>query len=408
VALAAAATGTAVAVSLAGCTAMTTEAVRKAAIVPQVTITPAQGTGRVPLGTRITVHAANGTVRDVKIQTSGDPVTGRLSDNNTVWTSRSVLNASRRFTVVATVGGSGGKTVSATSSFRTAKPKRTFSAMTLLGYHQHYGVGIPIILNFNHAITRKAAVEKSIQLRTSKHVTGAWYWDGDKILYFRPRNYWPQHTRVSFDAKLNGVEGARGVYGTHDLRQSFVIGNSLIVVASTRSHYMHLYYKRKLYRTWPISTGRPGMDTPNGAYVTINKGNPVRMVGPGYDELVPWSVRFTWSGDYIHDAYWSVGEQGYVNVSHGCVNASPAHAAEYYKMAVPGDPVTITGSPKPGTWDDGWTVWFLSWHQLLKGSALHKAVVAGPHGSTFVKPGQVHATPAKAPLSRPYKHNARA
>jgi hypothetical protein len=31
------------------------------------------------------------------------------------------------------------------------------------------------------------------------------------------------------------------------------------------------------------------------------------MTGPGYNLLVPWSVRFTFSGDYCHDAYWSVG-----------------------------------------------------------------------------------------------------
>ena len=72
------------------------------------------------------------------------------------------------------------------------------------------------------------------------------------------------------------------------------------------------------------------------------------MKGPGYDIWVPWSVRFTWSGDYMHDAFWSVGEQGFTNVSHGCVNLSPANAETYYKLAVPGDPVTITGSPRGG------------------------------------------------------------
>ncbi len=95
------------------------------------------------------------------------------------------------------------------------------------------------------------------------------------------------------------------------------------------------------------------------------------MVGPGYNIQVPFSVRFTWSGDYLHDAYWSVGEQGFTNVSHGCVNMSPADAETFYNMAVPGDPVTITGSPRAGEWDNGWTMWFLSWQQWLHGSALH-------------------------------------
>src|SRR5439155_27059561 len=106
--------------------------------------------------------------------------------------------------------------------------------------------------------------------------------------------------------------------------------------------------------------------------------------GPGYNIQVPYSVRITWSGDYLHDAFWSVGDQGFSNVSHGCVNMSPAHAAIYYNMSVPGDPVKITGSPRAGTWDNGWTMWFLSWKRWLRGSALHKAVRAGPHGSVFV------------------------
>ena len=91
------------------------------------------------------------------------------------------------------------------------------------------------------------------------------------------------------------------------------------------------------------------------------------MTGPGYSLEVPWAVRFTWTGDYLHDAYWSVGEQGLVNVSHGCVNMAPADAQTYYQMEHPGDPVTITGSPRPGVWDNGWTVWFLSWKKLVRG-----------------------------------------
>jgi hypothetical protein len=170
------------------------------------------------------------------------------------------------------------------------------------------------------------------------------------------------------------------------------------VVASTAKHHMKLYRNGKLLRRWPISTGRPGDWTPNGSYLTIDKGNPVLMKGPGYRIEVPWSVRFTWTGDYLHDAYWSVGEQGFTNVSHGCVNMPPAAAKYYYQMELPGDPVTIVGSPRGGTWDNGWTQWFLSWPQLLRGSALHEAVQAGPGGSKFVSPASLTASTARAPL----------
>jgi lipoprotein-anchoring transpeptidase ErfK/SrfK len=265
---------------------------------------------------------------------------------------------------------------------------------------------MPIMLTFSRPITHRRAVERSLQLRTSKPVVGAWYWDGDQTVEFRPRGYWRPHTVVHFTGHLDGVEGAPGVYGVHTLTQTFSIGRSLIAVASTAKHRVRIYLDRRVFADWPISSGRPGDDTPNGTYLTIEKANPVEMKGPGYDIMVPWSVRFTWSGDYMHDAFWSVGEQGFTNVSHGCVNLSPANAETYYKLAVPGDPVTITGSPRGGSWGNGWTVWFLSWRQLVGGSALHQAVWAGPTGSTFVDPANVPRSWAKPPRTTARPGNA--
>jgi hypothetical protein len=205
------------------------------------------------------------------------------------------------------------------------------------------------------------------------------------------------------------------MYGVDDLSQSFKIGDSLIVHVSTSRHEMTVYKNGRHLYTWPISTGQPGDDTPNGTFLTIDKGNPVRMkpadIAPGapgyYNVLVYWSVRFTWSGDYIHSAPWSVGSQGNTNVSHGCVNLGPSYAPIYYNMEVPGDPVLVSGSPANGAWDDGWTDWFLSWPQVLDRSATHDAVVAGPAGSSFVSPQSLLApsvpaspAPATAPAAK--------
>lgn len=374
----------------------------------QVSISPANGNSSVAPSTGITVTAAKGKLTSVTVTTGGDPVTGSMNASHTVWHSTWALDVSANYKVTAradgtSAAGTSGKTITRTSSFKTLSPSQTFTTQIYEGAGATYGVGMPIILYFNHQITNKAAVERALQITSSKPVVGAWYWDDPcnmaaVCLYFRPRSYWPANTTVSLTAHLNGVEGAPGVYGYHTLTQTFNIGSSLIVVASTTTHRLELYQGGKLIDTWAISTGRPGDNTPNGTYLTIDKGNPVDMKGPGYNLEVPWSVRFTWSGDYLHDAYWSVGEQGFTNVSHGCVNMAPADAEIYYKMEIPGDPVTVTGSPKAGTWDNGWTMWFLPWSKFLQGSALHRAVEAGPSGSTFVSPSALPASAATAPI----------
>jgi len=375
----------------------------------QVSITPANGSTNAQPGQGITVTAAHGKLSNVTVTTAGDPVSGTMNAAGTVWHSTWALDVSQRYTVTAKAAGSG-KTVTQTSTFRTLTPAQTVTTQIYEGGGQTYGVGMPIILYFSQQITNKAAVERALQVTSSKPVAGSWYWDdpcnmAPVCAYFRPQSYWPADTQVTFTGHLNGVEVAPGVYGAHTLTQSFTIGDSLIVTASTASHFMNVYRNGKLFAHWPISTGRPGDNTPNGTYLTIEKGNPVDMKGPGYNIEVPWSVRFTWSGDYLHDAFWSVGEQGFTNVSHGCVNMPPADAQTYYNMEVPGDPVTITGSPRAGTFDNGWTMWFLPWANYLKGSATGQAVEAGPGGSTFVSPSAVSASAAAAPLLAPDPHN---
>jgi lipoprotein-anchoring transpeptidase ErfK/SrfK len=364
----------------------------------QLAITPGNGQRHVNPARGVTVTAHGDKISHVTVTAGQATVRGTLNQAGTTWRSAWPLQPARHYTIHATAVDSSGKTITTASSFSTLTPAVTDTAMIFEGYKQTYGVGMPIRITFSSPVTNKASVEKSLQVRTSTPVTGAWYWDGDQTLYFRPMNYWKPGTTVSFNGHLAGLEASRGVYFTANLTQTFNIGQSLIVVASTKTHHLNVFYKGKLWGHWPISTGRPGLDTVNGTYITLEKGNPVRMVGNGYNELVNDAVRFTYSGDYLHSAPWSVGEQGVINVSHGCVNLSPEHAAMYYNLAVPGDPVTVIGSPHAGHWGDGFTVWFKSWKQLLKGSALGMAVQAGPSGSTFVSPSSVTATPETSRL----------
>ncbi len=395
----------------ASASASASASVNAARLASELKITPADGSRGVDPAAGITVTATQGQVKVTGVTVSspgggaGGQVPGTLAAGGQAWHSTWSLGVSQSYTVTATGTDGSGQKITTTSTFRTLTPAQRFSTEIFEGSDQTYGVGMPIILTFSQPITNRAAVERSLQLTTSKPVIGAWYWDDSEHLYFRPRDYWPAGTTVSFDGHLNGVEGAKGVYGTADLTQTFNIGSSVIAVASTTVHRTQIYINGKLTYTWPISTGRADLPTPDGSYLSVEKANPVRMIGGGapgsagyYDELVNYAVRFTFSGDYYHSAPWSVVNQGTSNVSHGCVNLPPEDAVTYYNLSIPGNPITITASTAAGRWDDGWTEWFLTWPQYLKGSALGMAVQAGTSGSTFVDPAKLPADTATAPL----------
>ena len=306
--------------------------------------------------------------------------------------------------MTATGTDSTGQPVTTTSSFHTMTPAEDLRHRDLRGRGATYGVGMPIELTFNAPITNKAAVERALQVTASNPVIGAWYWDGSEAGLPAPRLL-ARHTTVTFDRHLNGIDGGGGRYGTHNLTQTFGIGQSLIAVANTATHQTLIYVGGKLTYTWPISTGKTTTPTPDGTYLTVQKGNPVRMIGgtkgkPGYyNELVNWAVRFTYSGDYYHSAPWSVVNQGTSNVSHGCVNL---HAGRRRDLLQPGHP----GRPHHH-------------HRQREGRRLGQRldrvvpVLAavpqgqcdrhgrrgGPEGSTFVSPTALSADTGTAPLT---------
>src|SRR5471030_1723331 len=96
---------------------------------------------------------------------------------------------------------------------------------------------------------------------------------------------------------------------------------------------------------WPVSTGNPSHETPNGSFRTF------RMEADHYskefdDAPMPHSIFFTKAGHAIHGTE-SEGRLGNP-VSHGCVRLSRANAATLYalvqKDGVLNTTVTLTGS----------------------------------------------------------------
>jgi lipoprotein-anchoring transpeptidase ErfK/SrfK len=64
----------------------------------------------------------------------------------------------------------------------------------------------------------------------------------------------------------------------------------------------------------------------------------------GYDEKISLAVRISVDGEFVHSAPWSVWAQGKQNVSHGCVNVSPANAQYFYSTS-PGATSSTSRTP---------------------------------------------------------------
>ncbi|GAA2445695.1 Ig-like domain-containing protein [Actinomadura vinacea] len=351
-----------------------------------VTISPANGAAKARPDRGVVVRASNGTLGSVSVRAGGRDVAGSFNAARTEWRSRWTLAPATSYAVTATAKSPAGKTAQAGSTFRTLKPARTVATSLdwILEGNQRktYGVGTPIILNFDRPVLNKKLVEKALEVRAEKPVEGAWRWVGDRQVIYRTRTYWPAHQKVTVTAHMAGVRAAKGVYGLRDFTRTFTIGAARISRVDLKKHRMVVSIDGRKARTVPISAGNGTTleyTTTSGVHLTMEKGNPVRMIAPGrkkgdpgyYDEMINWAVRISNSGEYLHQSMGEYGCLGKANCSHGCVRQHPRDATWFYRTVQPGDVVTITGSRRKLEWNNGWSFWQLPWASWRKGSALN-------------------------------------
>src|SRR5918999_1322581 len=281
--------------------------------VAKVIILPGNGTGKARPDIPISVLVKGGKLLNVTVSGKGTKVAGAASADGRQWRSRWTLAPNTGYHVIATALGEDGKTKTVTSSFRTAKPKRTLAAAVTAPYNgETVGVGMPIMLRFNRKVTNKAQVERSLEVRSSTPVVGAWRWYNDQDVIFRTKKYWPKRTKVRLLAHLTGMDSS----------------------------------------TVGCGPGCPDY----------------------YRQDVYWTVRISNSGEFVHSAPWSVGSQGHRNVSHGCVNAGPRNAIWFYRFTRRGDVIRVTGTDRELAYDNGWGYWQLPWKRWVKGSAVKRSV----------------------------------
>ena len=350
-----------------------------AAQAAKVTVAPANGTQDFAPGEPVQVSVADGTITSVTLTNpDGKQVQGQQSADKKSWNTTEQLGYGKTYTWSGQVTGADGKNVPISGSFTTVKPRRQVQASLNVGDGQTYGIAMPIALTFPSRVTDKASVEKALSVEATPKTVGSWAWmDGDTSVHWRPKEYYKPNTTVKVNAKIYGVKIGDGVYGKQDVSASFAIGRSQIVKGNTQEHTMQVIRDGQQIADYPVSYGLdsdPGRVTHSGVHVVMGKQATYAMSNPKYhyeNVVVPWAVRISNNGEFIHGLAASVWAQGKKNISHGCLNLSPARAKEYYDGVLTGDPVEITGSTQQlGAKDGDYSDWTYSWADWQKLSAL--------------------------------------
>ncbi len=138
---------------------------------------------------------------------------------------------------------------------------------------------MPVSINFNKAITNKAAVQKGITVTSSSGQEVVCHWFNTQRMDCRPEDYWKENSTVTLKLALDGVEGASGVYGVQQKTVTFHIGRNQVSYVDAKSKQMKVEQDGKVVKTIPISAGSPEHTTYNGQMVMSEKFVQTRMNG---------------------------------------------------------------------------------------------------------------------------------
>lgn len=377
----------------------------------RATITAEPSTGKkVDPGQRITVTATDGQLSEVVVTgPKGGQLKGQISPDGTTWiANKTSLAFGKTYTVKATAIDQRGVPTSTSNQFKTLEPKALVHASVDPGDGRTVGVGMPITVNFDHPIKDRAAVEQALVVYTPTPIEGAWSWTNDTQVRFRPKKYWPGDIDVTVAANLKGVKIAKGVFGENDTTTTFHVGSSTVIKVQADKHVAKVFRNGEKVRTIPVTTGKNGFETRTGNLIILSK-EPTRLMDaatggtdpndPEYYRIeVQYAMRITYSGEFLHAAPWSVGAQGFANVSHGCIGMSTANAQWLFDLAKIGDPVEVTGTDNPQNLGNGVTVWTTTWDEWLKDSETGAVTtqVAGAEPTQTPAPGDT-SIPTEAP-----------
>ncbi|MFC0533358.1 L,D-transpeptidase [Phytohabitans kaempferiae] len=342
---------------------------------------PAADAKDVPASTTIAFTLENASDPSIELKSaSGETVEGELQEDGKSWLPEGALEYATTYTATINATGADGKPTTSTSTFTTmAKPSKVVRVSSFLGDGQVVGVGMPLIVRFGRAVPKdyRDDVQARLFVRSTPHQEGIWHWASPTEVRFRPKEYWQAGTQIRYKLQTGGLPMGDGYYGRADVNVDVKIGPSLIMTVDNKTKKMTVTKDGKVVKTIPVSLGKKSTPSSSGTMVVIEKQRKTifdTMDDPNpenrYRTPIDFAQRLTWSGQFIHAAPWSEGQQGRVNVSHGCVNVSMAMGEWLFGQTRIGDVITVKNTEEKLQNGNGWTDWNMSWEQYVKGSAI--------------------------------------
>ncbi|MEU6204889.1 Ig-like domain-containing protein [Micromonospora musae] len=342
---------------------------------------PAADAKDVPASTAIAFSTTEALETKFELKDSaGKAVKGKLAEDGKSWLPGGALKYGETYTATVTATGDDGRPATATSNFTTmAQPSKQIRVSSFLGDGQTVGVGMPLIVKFSREIPEdyRDDVQRRMTVTSVPAQEGIWHWVSPTEIRYRPKQFWKANSKVSYRVQAGGLPMADGWYGRADLTVDINIGPSLIMTVDNKTKRMTVTRDGKVIKTIPVSLGKKSTPSSSGTMVVIEKlrktvFDTFEELGPeeGYRTKIDYAQRLTWGGEFIHAAPWSEGQQGSVNVSHGCVNVSMAMGAWLFTNTRIGDPITVKGTERKLQNGNGWTDWNMSWSEYVKGSAV--------------------------------------
>lgn len=240
-----------------------------------------------------------------------------------------------------------------------------------------YGVAATLKVTFNNEIPEgmRGPIQKGFVVKSTKKLSpGAWVWlTGDSMTY-RTKDFLPAHSVITLKGPGTNKFLMRYNNIVYKMENNPItkldIARNMTTTVDDASHSATVAIDGTPVRTMGVSMGQPGYETRSGIKATGEKYDLIRMtsqsvnISDPYDLEVPYAVRLTDSGEFIHAAPWAEDRIGVYDGSHGCTNLTLDDGQWFYNESLQYDPVITQGTGRTMETDNGnGGIWNYTWAQ---------------------------------------------